>query len=353
MRGGVLAALSLIGALAAAPANGATPCAQTHGPALRDAHWRQAPAPHPLVGQVLAGERPIALAAGACTPSPLEQLIVELWRALGQGGIVLLGEVHDNPEHHRVRKDILWPRLARTASAPERPPAAVFEHIRTDQQPALDAFRARAARSRRLLRAPDLLRALDWQSSGWPEGRIFHPLFDGALQAGMPIVPGDAPQGRVRALARGDLSGLGSEERARISAAEDLPPPLLAALAEELARSHCGALPASALPAMSLAQRYRDAHLADAALAGAERQGAAVLLAGNGHVRADRGVPWHLRRKAPGRLVRSVLLLEAEAGETEAAAYLPRDPNGRPAADYVLFTPRQHRPDPCRRLGQP
>ena len=51
---------------------------------------------------------------------------------------------------------------------------------------------------------------------------------------------------------------------------------------------------------MAAAQRYRDAHMADCPHRGSARHGSAILIAGNGHVRADRGVPWHIRQRAPG-----------------------------------------------------
>ena len=65
---------------------------------------------HPLIGQVLKGEAPIVIAPGDCERSPLQQLIARFGRPCREGGVVLLGEVHDNPEHHLVREDILWPR---------------------------------------------------------------------------------------------------------------------------------------------------------------------------------------------------------------------------------------------------
>ena len=47
-----------------------------------------------------------------------------------------------------------------------------------------------------------------------------------------------------------------------------------------------------------------------------------------------------------------VLLLEVEEGKVDAAAYLPRAPDGTSAAGYVLFTPRHARPDPCEKMRQ-
>ena len=158
-------------------------CARHDGTSLRDVHWQHGEQKHPLIGQVFKGEQPIAAASDACTRTPLQQLIVEVWDTIRGGGIVLLGEVHDNPEHHAVRGDILWPRLDQDGVDGGLRPAAVFEHIRTSQQAGLDAFYRNAARSRRLWRAPDLLRELEWKKTGWPAAEIFYPLFDAALRA--------------------------------------------------------------------------------------------------------------------------------------------------------------------------
>ncbi|MBX9588533.1 MAG: ChaN family lipoprotein [Hyphomonadaceae bacterium] len=313
-------------------------------------HWRHGQQAHPLIGQVFKGDQPITIESGKCTRSPLQQLIVEVWDTIRDGGIVLLGEVHDNPEHHVVRGDILGPRLDQIAPTRNLHPAAVFEHIRTSQQAGLDAFYARSQR-RRSGRSVDLLRELDWRDSGWPAAKIFYPLFDAALRAKLPIYPGNAERARMRKLVRGEEQPT-DEEAARITLAQAMSPPLLDALAKELEGSHCGAVPGAALGAMSLAQRYTDAHLADALVRAAAKHNGAFLLAGNGHVRTDRAVPWYLRRRAPDRKVVAVMLLEVVEGKHDAPAYLSRAPDGTAAADYVVFTPRQQRPDPCEILRQ-
>ena len=41
------------------------------------------------------------------------------------------------------------------------------------------------------------------------------------------------------------------------------------------------------------------------------------------------------------------MLIEVEDGKTDPEAYVPRDPDGKPAADYIIFTPRAERDDPC------
>jgi uncharacterized iron-regulated protein len=343
----VLCAMAPAGAAAQPP-----PCERKDGTALRDTFWRHGPQRHPLIGEVLKDGKPIALHAAQCARSPLQQLIVEVWGAVRAGGLVLLGEVHDNAEHHKVRGDILWPRLEPGLATRDRRPVAVFEHIREDQQAQLDRFYVKAQRSRRLWGADDLLRELDWQSSGWPPGEIFKPLFAAALWAKLPIEPGNAPRARIRVLARGEPQDVSSAETARLNLARSMPERLVAALAGELEASHCGMVPASAFAAMTLAQRYTDAHLASRLVEAADKRGAAFLLAGNGHVRSDRGVPWYTRQLAPGRKTLTVLLLEVEEGKMDAGLYVPLDPDGAAAADYVLFTPRQERPDPCAKMRQ-
>jgi uncharacterized iron-regulated protein len=259
-------------------------------------------------------------------------------------GIVLLGEVHDNPIHHQVRA---W-LIAQTARLrPQWRPAVVFEQIRADQQPAVNQFKALGQECCRLTTGADLLRLLEWDKSGWPPAEIFRPLFDAVIAGRLPIYPGDPARERVRAVARGGAEALGPEERVGLGLATPLSAPLAEDLTRELVDSHCGAMPPQAFGGMAAAQRYRDAHLADALLGAAARHGSAILIAGNGHVRSDRGVPWYIRLRAPDTRVMSVLLLEVEAGNADPATYVPRDPEGRPVADLAIFTPRAERGDPC------
>ena len=328
----------------------AAPCSRPGGPSFRDEFWRVNGPAHPLIGQVLKGETPIAIEPADCERSPLQQLIAEAWQVIRAGGVVLLGEVHDNPQHHLVREDILWPRWDSGAPTGGLHPGAVFEHIRADQRPLVDRFYDQASRSRRLWTATDLLNELGWKDSGWPSAEMFEPVYGGALWAKMPVLPGDPSRERIRSLARGDRSGLSEAELALIKIGKDLPQPQIDALKQELVESHCGVMPASAFGNMNMAQRFRDAHQARALVDAAEVNGAAFLLAGNGHVRTDRAVPWYVRRLAPGRKAMSVMLLEVSAGENDAATYLPRDADGKVATDYVLFTPRTDRADPCLKM---
>ena len=58
-------------------------------------------------------------------------------------------------------------------------------------------------------------------------------------------------------------------------------------------------------------------------------------------------MPLYLRQRVPDRKFVSVMLVEVEDDKTDPQAYVPRDPDGMPAADFIVLTPRQPRPDPC------
>jgi uncharacterized iron-regulated protein len=323
----ILALLLSLALTAAAQTAGAPPPDFT-SPLVRD---------HPLVGRIW---------------SPREERFVspdELVASLSGADVVLLGEVHDNADHHAWQGwlvDVVSRRRrARDANASSG--AIVFEHIRTDQQPALDEFAAMRAENGSTARAAKLFELLRWEESGWPSRDMFTPLLERALALGLPILPGEAPRATIRAVAKSGPSAIDPQERKRLGLDASLDPRSEADLHAEIEASHCGLVPASAVDGMALAQRTRDAHLAAAAADAATRHGASFLVAGNGHVRRDRGVPWHLARIAPRLSVASVLMVEVEDGKTETESYGVRGPDQTPAADFVVFTPRAEREDPC------
>lgn len=327
------------------------PAAATTRPAelVLEAWTRQSV--HPLVGRIWIARdnRTIdgpALSRGIIVGAPIAEAI-----GAKSGQLLLLGEIHDNPEHHLFRAGLIDAVTGPNAFGRAAHPAVVAEHIRADQAAALEAFANRPAAPADQM-ADLLFEHLDWQHSGWPAASMFKPLYAAIIEARLPILPGDAPRERIRSLARGGAAVLAPDESARLALGHDWPAPLAAALAAEIKTSHCGMLPDTAIPGMSFAQRYRDGHLAEAMATAAERHGGAILLAGNGHIRTDRGVPWYLRHRAGNRPILAVMLAEVEDGNTDPANYAPRDPAGKPAIDVIVFTPRAQRDDPCEKMRE-
>ena len=100
----------------------------------------------------------------------------------------------------------------------------------------------------------------------------------------------------------------------------------------EIDAGHCGALPRNLWPAMARAQFARDAVMANVILRHA--RAGAVLLAGNGHVRRDIGVPRWLGAIAPARLL--------------SVGYVENDqPVAAERYDAVVSAATSERPDPC------
>ena len=125
-------------------------------------------------------------------------------------------------------------------------------------------------------------------------------------------------------------------------------------LRAELIDSHCGQLPEAIVPRLILAQRVRDAALAQALVSAATADGA-VLIAGNGHVRADIAVPVYLNvaglPDAGGRFV-SVGFIEVRPDDEHTGAFPRRLVADHPGLDYVWVTQPVARDDPCERFAR-
>jgi len=109
--------------------------------------------------------------------------------------LVLLGEKHDNPDHHRLQAWLV-DALARAG----RRPAVVFEMVARDRAGALaSALEAHPE-------DPDALgAALDWAQSGWPDFALYRPIFAVALASRLAIVPGDLSRAELSRLRHGGL----------------------------------------------------------------------------------------------------------------------------------------------------
>ncbi len=260
----------------------------------------------------------------AVTPATLAAM-------LAGADVVLLGETHDNPDHHALQAWVL-----RRLIASGRRPALAFEMLGADQAPALSAHLARDAGD-----AGGIGAAVDFAGGGWGDWAAYAPLARIALDAGLPLVAANPPREQVRLIVRFGM--VPQELAARLGGGPRLPEPMLAALRREIQDSHCGMLTEPAVARMALAQIVKDANMA-AVLADTARvrPGGVVLLLGSGHARLDRGVPYHLRALAPQAKVFSLGLIEIDrrAGSADLAALAA-------AYDAVWFTPAVAEDDGC------
>ena len=319
----VTVAFLLLGACAPAPAEADSPPAPPwHSKYQLD---------HPLVGRLW-----VPAEARFVTPD-------ETVDRLATADFVLLGEQHDNPDHHRLQAWV----IARLAARGRRPALAV-EMLTTDQQPALDSYLAAHPSD-----AAGIGQAVGWADSGWPAWPNYEPIFAAALAAGMPIRAANLPHETLRRVVLDGLTAaLGPARVAALQLEPGLPPELEKRLEAEIVESHCNQLPDSMIRPMAVAQQVRDAVMAEAMVKAAALPGrdGAVLVAGNGHARRDRGVPYRLARVAPERSVASLGLFEVAAGAEAPADYAARFDGSLPF-DVIWFTPVADPTDPCERFA--
>jgi uncharacterized iron-regulated protein len=258
------------------------------------------------------------LALAGCAADPLAA--IPAWRA-PPGQALLLGEVHDNAAQHALRSR----GLAALLAAGDRP-ALVFEQFDLGQQAAIDALHqpGRAPADAAAIDAlTDALVRLGGPGWHWP---FYRPALRLAVAHGLPVLAANVSRADARLVMQQGLAASGWRA--------DVPADILAAQTAAVEAGHCGQLDTPTAARLALAQVARDQAMARLVAQQAHR--GVVLLAGNGHVRADIGVPRWLGADLRAR-TRAVGLLEAgAAGSADRAAF-----------DSVLTTPAQTRPDPC------
>jgi uncharacterized iron-regulated protein len=244
---------------------------------------------------------------------------------IGRSDFVLLGELHDNAVHHRVRGALI--------SSTGSKPAVVFEQFAASPMPIP-------------LPAPGESReawldAHGFDRTGW-RWPLHQPVVDAAIANARSIWGSGVSREDLRSVIRNGATAA-PEELRRLMTAAPLNDAARAALDSDLVAGHCGQLPVTMIPGMRTAQEVRDAAMTQALLA-ASAGGPAWLIAGNGHVRSDIAVPRLLRAAAPGRRILVVGLLERNPDGT------PPDRADQERYDLVIVTPRTERTDPCATL---
>jgi uncharacterized iron-regulated protein len=229
--------------------------------------------------------------------------------------------VHDNAAQHALRL-AAFEALLRSGARP----ALLLEQF--DREHQVDIDRTRAATpvpdADQIILAGSGTPASEIRSWNWP---FYRPLIALALAYNLPIVAANVSRDDAR---RVISDGLGAHGFDPIVAAD-----ITRAQSEAIEASHCGTLNAAQAQRMAAAQVARDQFMARAIETHARR--GVVLLAGNGHVRSDIGVPRWLT-PATRALTESIGMLEVGDGERA---------DNEQVYDKVFRTPRQARADPC------
>ncbi|TFW11651.1 ChaN family lipoprotein [Duganella callida] len=235
--------------------------------------------------------------------------------------VLLLGEVHDNAQGHKLRYELLRQRV----EAGWRP-AIVMEQFDRENQDLLDKAQKGCVDAQCLIQVAAGAR-WDWQ--------LYYPVIQLALTYQLPLVAGNLSRADASRVVRdGVKSSFDPQSIKDYKLEQPLPAAVREVQQREIVAGHCNMLPEMMIGGMVDAQVARDIWMAK--IIRDQRPRDVVLIAGNGHVRKDVGVAYWLRQVQPALTVRSV-------GFTE-----DRENEGRYDAMQTLAP--QERDYPCRQV---
>ena len=251
--------------------------------------------------------------------------IATLNTALSSASVLLLGEKHDNPDHHLLRLQLLNDLISARRVA-----SLTLEMLTMSRQPAIDQ-----AATIDNIGSAALRKLLNWdQAWNW---EFYSAPLHAALEADVPVLAGNLDSPAISAIYAGQIPDN-----------QPLAPDQQQQLLLEIDRSHCGLLPESQFPAMMRVQQARDQQMADA-LSNPDitPAGIRILLAGNFHVRHDLGVSNYLPQDV-GQIV-TVAFLEVNPESDDPRDYLEQFSDRR-VYDFVWFTPAVLTADYCEQM---
>jgi uncharacterized iron-regulated protein len=209
--------------------------------------------------------------------------------------IVLLGEQHDWPDHHRWQLHVLA-ALAVTG----RPLVLGFEAFPRPAQPVLDAW------SRGEIDTRALLERSEWQRIWGGDPDLYLPLLHFARMHRVPVVALNVPRSLVRAVSRRGWASVKATDRLGLAD----PAPALPARRARLARAYeshrCAPAPPEALEHFIEAQLVWDRAMASALADAATKNPDAIVvgIVGEEHARRPGGIARQLASvDAPAPLV--------------------------------------------------
>ncbi|WP_454565679.1 ChaN family lipoprotein [Pseudomonas sp. AIG] len=237
----------------------------------------------------------------------------QLLTRLAEPEQLIIGEQHDNADHHAVQ---LW--VLRSLGEQRPQGSLLLEMLTPDQQPRIDQVH------QSITPPADLPGALAWQD-GW-DWNLYGPIVRFALTQPYPLLAANLNSAEIRTVYRNPpvLKG----QRSNVESVKTV-------LLEQISDSHCGLLPESQMPAMLAVQQQRDRRMAERLLAA---PAPSILLAGAWHARKDVGVPLHVVDLG-GIETPTVLMLAEQGAEVTATM-----------ADYVWFTPATPKQDYCEQM---
>ena len=250
--------------------------------------------------------------------------VQDLIAAIQDADIILLGEIHDNLFQHRARADLV-------SKIQSKEFAIVSEHLVSG---------SKITYSGSLLADLETI-GFNRKAWSWPVHEVLYKKFE---ELSLPVFGGNLSKKDINNI----YSGIGFSQSDTLTPTvkrSALDSQLKDKLINALVAGHCGVVEEDLLSFMFKVQRLRDASLAYIAT----KVAPAIVIAGNGHVRRDYGVPQILKKINPNSNVISIAFLERDKlSETtdNLIEKLFKDAD----TDYIWLTEAVSRIDPCEKL---
>lgn len=268
-------------------------------------------------------------------PDPLGQ--EQLAKTLANARVVMVGETHDHPGHHKAQLNIL--ELMNKAGPP---PVVGIEWLDHEVQPACNALSSGS------ITVDEFARQADWTTRWGYTLDLYRPILEYVREHRLKLYALNAPLKVVRKVARQGLTSLSPAERALLAPALNLEDPEYEKMVARQFQGH-GIMGKEAQANFLAAQIGRDetmAHNLAAALHPWPDGGKkAVVLVGSAHLAHGRGLPPRIERRLPG--VKLITLLPVSSDKLGEAGQALQDSEA-PADYLIVTTPAPPRPP---RLG--
>jgi len=272
--------------------------------------------------------------AGHIFDSGGEVTIVELADRMATSRFVLIGEKHDNIDHHRLELYLLQLLLKRKSVVdPNATMSIALEMLDAGQQTKIDLITEQLEQNKGLkLDSKELKARLDWPEQGWPWDD-YSAVIGWTLNSRLPLHAGNISRKTMHVVYQSGIDD-------RFSSATELKSSLHDALLDQVFDGHCGLMPKDSLASMVDIQLVKDASMANALVAGDSES--SILIAGTGHIRKDTSVPRHLQMLSDESML-TVALVEVDSDRQQVADY--KDLFDQ--FDIVIFTPVANQRDYC------
>jgi uncharacterized iron-regulated protein len=154
---------------------------------------------HFFIGQIIHTDTGDAIS--------FDQLIDQL----GSRGLIFIGEVHDNPEHHLIQIQILQALMARYGHI-----TVAMEFFQEPQQSIIDRYMDGESTE------SVFLKDVSWSKNWSFDYHFYRPLILMAKKEGSKVLAINAPGDIVKKVARSGLNGLDPNERVQLASRIDL-----------------------------------------------------------------------------------------------------------------------------------